>query len=104
MALCWSCNPLCGKCTPPRMVGITCPECGAIAVFDYQMTSQPEPRNCKSCGHDLTWMTVPRAAFCGRYQIECGNPCAQAKQDPAEEGELGTCPSRSVPIAHPEGA
>ena len=103
MALCWSCNPMCGKCTPPSMVGITCPECGAIAAFNYQMTSEPEPRACKKCGYDLTWRTVPVAAFCKRYQIECGNPCMQHKQDAPEDGDIGTCPSRTAPIPRPEG-
>ena len=83
------------------MVGITCPECGTIAVFDYQLTSDPEPRHRTKCGYDLTWMTVPSATFCGRYQIECGNPCGQARKDPSEGVEPGECPSRSVPIPHP---
>ena len=86
------------------MVGVTCPECGTIAVFNYQMTSEPKPQSCKTCGYDLTWQTVPRAKFCGRYQIDCGNPCAQADQDPIENAESKTCPSRNVPIPHPEGA
>jgi len=86
------------------MVGVTCPDCGTIAVFDYQMTPDPEPRSCAKCGCDLTWSTVPRAKCCGRYQIDCGNPCAQANQDPIENTESETCPSRSVPIPHPDEA
>lgn len=103
MALCWSCNPLCGKCTPPRMVGVTCPECGTIAVFNYQLTADPDRQSCAKCGCDLTWMTVPKPAYCKRFQIECGNPCAQARQDVAEGIDAGVCPSRTEPIARPIG-
>ena len=83
------------------MVGVTCPECGTIAVFDYQLTDSPEPRACQKCGHDLTWFTVPKATFCERYRIECGNPCAQAKQEATEDSDIGACPLRIEPIARP---
>jgi len=34
-AMCvWVCDPLCGRCRPPRQKALHCPECGAYNVFD----------------------------------------------------------------------
>ena len=101
MSLCWSCNPLCGTCTPATMVGVTCPQCGKVNVFTCQVTPNPQTRLCATCKADLTWETVPRPKFCNRQGQVCGNPCGQASQEVKEKSDVEECPSWTEPFDRP---
>ena len=92
-----SCQPLCGKCKPPRLKAAHCPECGQENYIGREefliLTELPHRENliekklmerggvewpvCTGCGTDLEdafrAAVVPLA--CTRSAITCGWPC-----------------------------
>lgn len=90
--MCWSCNPICGGCRPPRKRPVKCPECGAYNAFDIERGTE---KLCSKCGADLTEAATPEPLLCKYCGEMCYNPCRKAKQDP-EDGDLRTCTMRST--------
>lgn len=89
-AMCWSCNPICGGCRPPRKRPVKCPECGAFNAVDLERGGR---KLCVKCEADLTELATPKPKVC-RYCGEiCYNPCRKADQDPPG-GEIGRCQVR----------
>lgn len=82
--MCWSCNPICGGCRPPRKKPVKCPDCGTHNVFDIE--ANMANRVCKKCGSDLTELAIPKALECNYSGLICYNPCKKSKQETPEDG------------------
>jgi hypothetical protein len=89
--MCWSCNPYCGGCKPPKPKPIKCPNCH-IYCF-------PEFTSCQRCGTPLPEPAQPVAAFCLHIGAVCAAPCNKHKKAPLE-GQTDSCPWHTPP---PEG-
>lgn len=88
--MCWSCNPLCGSCRPPRKKAVKCPECGAFNAVDIEHGGR---KYCSKCSADLTELAMPTPKICKLCGEICYNPCRKADKEP-EGGELSPCPVR----------
>ncbi len=94
--MCWSCNPLCGGCRPPRKKAVQCPECGTYNVFDIEIQQPPVQRLCKKCGVDLTEAATPKVVQCKRSGLLCANPCRQHTKT-SQDGGLIECQNNTPP-------
>ena len=77
--MCWSCNPICGGCRPPRKRPVKCPECGMFNAVDLEHFSKPNP--CTKCGFDLTDLALPEPVTCTICGEVCYNPCRKGKTE-----------------------
>lgn len=82
ITVCWSCNPYCGGCKPPKPKPIKCPGC---KTFNFG-----EEKNCKRCGAVLPEREPPPTVMCLYIGKLCANPCLRHKKPPGE-GEKATC-------------
>jgi hypothetical protein len=80
--MCWSCNPYCGGCKPPKPKPVKCTQCKAVNF--------PELIHCKRCGALLPEPPKPIPAFCLYTDQMCANPCGRRKKPP-ENGVIQTC-------------
>ena len=80
--MCWSCNPYCGGCKPPKPKPVKCPACN---TFNF-----PELGHCKRCGAVLPEPPKPQPVFCQNIGQMCANPCNRHKKPP-QEGTSPTC-------------
>jgi hypothetical protein len=90
--VCWSCNPYCGGCKPPKAKPVRCPACKAYGF--------PEQKNCKRCGAPLPEPPPPVPVMCLYIGQMCANPCGRHKKTP-EEGLDATC-SYHTPLKEAE--
>ncbi len=81
--MCWSCNPYCGGCKPPKPKPRKCPNCKAYC-FDE------ERKNCPKCGAVLPEHVPPPTVMCLYIGQLCANPCLRHKKAP-EEGTEAAC-------------
>lgn len=82
--MCWSCNPICGGCRPPRKRPVKCPECGAFNAINLEHMARTNP--CSKCGFDLTELATPEPVVCTICDEICYNPCTSGKtEQPVEE-------------------
>jgi hypothetical protein len=86
--MCWSCNPICGGCRPPRKRPAKCPDCNTYNIFDIAGNRMAKPQ-CKKCAADLTQIALPPAMLCAYSNLMCYNPCKKAKSKP--DGESHEC-------------
>lgn len=77
--MCWSCNPYCGGCKPPKPKPVKCPGC--------KMYNFPELTRCKRCGLPLPEPPKPVPLFCLYIGKICANPCLRHKKLPNEDSE-----------------
>lgn len=94
--MCWSCNPRCGGCRPPRQRAVKCPECGTFNLFDIEIRDPVVPRQCKKCALDLTGEATPVPVLCKRSGKPCANPCRQNTKEPGDGG-LVDCKMNTPP-------
>ncbi|HBQ85424.1 MAG TPA: hypothetical protein DD811_02945 [Syntrophomonas sp.] len=87
--MCWSCNPYCGGCKPPKPKPRKCTNCGKFN-FNEQATK------CEKCGADLPELVPPPTVMCLYVGQLCANPCRR-HLTPSDDGELKTCKYRTVP-------
>ncbi len=80
--MCWSCNPYCGGCKPPKPKPRKCPACKA---FNFG-----EEDKCKRCGGPLPERVPPPTVMCLYIGKLCANPCLRHKKSP-EEGTEAVC-------------
>ena len=81
--MCWSCNPYCGGCKPPKEKPVKCPLCN---TFTFR-----ELKNCKKCGAPLPERVPPVPVLCLYIGGEmCANPCGRHKKVP-EDGIAKSC-------------
>lgn len=81
--MCWSCNPICGGCRPPRKRPVKCPDCGAFNAVNLEHVAEANP--CTKCGKDLTELAMPKPVVCSICREICYNPCRKGSNDePAE--------------------
>jgi len=80
--MCWSCNPYCGGCKPPKPRPVRCPFCN---VFNF-----PDRTSCVRCAHTLPPVPRPSPVICLYIGESCANPCQRHKKPPAE-GEDPYC-------------
>jgi hypothetical protein len=87
--MCWSCNPYCGGCKPPKPKPRKCEGCGKYN-FD------PQDTLCRKCGHLLPEVIAPATVMCLYVNGLCANPCRRHLTAP-EDGDTKTCNYRTVP-------
>ena len=102
-----SCNPLCGRCRPRRIVEVGCPQCGAPrsmtreeylvyfglphrrSVLERKIEERggAEAPRCESCGKDLTeaFRGAVAPAPCHLQRVICGFPCGR-RDEPRKDG------------------
>jgi len=102
--MCWSCNPRCGGCRPPRQRAVKSPQCGTFNLFDIEIRDPVVMRHCKKCGLDLTGEATPVAVLCKRSGKPCANPCRQHTKEPGDGGlvdcKMNTPPPGVVWVTH----
>lgn len=86
--MCWSCNPYCGGCKPPKEKPIQCPACG-----HYNF---PELKGCKKCGTALPPPKERPTVMCLYIEKWCANPCNKHKK-PSQDGITKTCKWHTPP-------
>ena len=86
--MCWSCNPYCGGCKPPKPKPIKCPSCGIYSFKDL--------KNCERCGAVMPERESPPTVMCLYIGQLCANPCQKHKKMP-EDGTQGTCSWHTKP-------
>lgn len=94
--MCWACNPVCGRCKPPKQKAATCPSCGAVAFFSKGEVLFAESLPCPKCGEELLGMVAVAPVLCQRSGKWCAWPCGQGDK-PADSG-FADCPY-NTPIA-----
>ncbi len=80
--MCWSCNPYCGGCKPPKPKPVKCPNC---KMFNF-----PELTHCKKCGILLPEPPKPVPSHCLYIGQMCANPCNRRLKPPLED-EVPDC-------------
>lgn len=88
--MCWACNPVCGRCKPPKQKVATCPACGAVAFFSKGEVLSAESLPCPKCGEELLGMVAVAPVLCQRSGKWCAWPCGQGDK-PADSG-FADCP------------
>lgn len=91
--MCWSCNPYCGGCKPPKEKPRACPVCG---TYNF-----PEYKNCKKCGAELPPPPKRPTVMCLYVEDLCANPCNKHKK-PSQDGIVKTCKWRTPPKDAPD--
>lgn len=86
--MCWSCNPYCGGCKPPKPKPIKCPVCNTYTF--------PELIKCKRCGTVLPDLNKPEAVMCLYIGEICTTPCNRHKKA-SLDGLINTCTWHSTP-------
>ena len=87
--MCWSCNPYCGNCKPPKEKPKKCPVCSSYSF--------PEFKNCKKCGALLPESVKPPTLMCLYIGEMCANPCGKRKTAPKDDILLHTCKWHTPP-------
>jgi hypothetical protein len=87
--MCWSCNPYCGNCKPPKEKPRLCVKCHA-ANFDTSLTK------CRKCGADLPARVPPPIVKCKYSGMICANPCGKHKKAPLD-GRILPCKLNTPP-------
>lgn len=77
--MCWSCNPYCGNCKPPKPRPKICPECKTLN-FD----NPEEPMKCKKCGTELPKRPPRPVVDCLFANVICANPCSKYTEPPKD--------------------
>lgn len=80
--MCWSCNPYCGGCKPPKEKPVKCAVCNGYSF--------PELTNCKKCGAVLPERTKRLPVMCLYIEKVCANPCNRHKKAP-DDGQVKIC-------------
>lgn len=96
--MCWACNPVCGRCKPPKQKVATCPSCGAVTFFSKGEILSAESLPCPKCGKELLGMVAVTPVLCERSGKWCAWPCGQSGK-PTDSGPVG-CPY-NTPVAKP---
>ncbi len=96
--MCWSCNPICGGCRPPRIRAIQCPECGGFNACDIEHLE--DVYECESCGADITELAMPEPAICQLCGEICYNPCKRSRT-PLDSG-IQSCQMRVTEPLNPK--
>ncbi len=91
--MCWSCNPICGGCRPPRIRAVQCPECDGFNACDIEHLQ--DSYECEICEADITDLAIPEPAICKMCGEICYNPCKRSRKE-LEDGELIPCQMRVV--------
>ncbi len=72
--MCWTCNPYCGGCKPPKPKPIKCEHCG---TYNFS-----ELKNCRKCRRPLPERQPPEPVMCLYIGEMCANPCQRHKKKP----------------------
>ncbi len=80
--MCWSCNPYCGGCKPPKPKPRKC-SCGKFSFEEKAV-------KCSKCGADLPEIIPPQPVMCLFIGQICANPCKRSTTPP-EGGEVKEC-------------
>lgn len=96
--MCWACNPVCGRCKPPKQKVATCPSCGAAAFFSKGEILSAESLPCPKCGEELLGMVAVAPVLCQRSGKWCAWPCGQSEK-PTDSSPM-ECPY-NTPVAKP---
>lgn len=91
--MCWSCNPICGGCRPPRKRPVKCPACGMFNPIDLEHFTATNP--CSRCGLDLTNDAIPEPIVCSACDEICYNPCRKGKEE-RDQDQKEICRSRKA--------
>lgn len=86
--MCWTCNPYCGGCKPPKEKPIPCPACGY-----YNISGR---KTCKKCGTELPPPKPRPTVQCLYINKLCANPCNRYK-NPPQDGMAKTCKWHTPP-------
>jgi len=89
--MCWSCNPYCGNCKPPKERPIICPQCKKVYI-----NITDEPMKCKKCGSVLPKRPPRPIVNCLYSGLICANPCGKYK-DPPKDGIIKPCKLNTPP-------
>lgn len=87
--MCWSCNPYCGGCKPPKPKPRKCSSCGK---FNFNEKAD----KCEKCGAELPAIVPPATVMCLYVGQLCANPCRRHEKPP-EDGVLKTCNFKTDP-------
>ncbi|NLP45011.1 MAG: hypothetical protein GX351_10355 [Peptococcaceae bacterium] len=89
--MCWSCNPYCGNCKPPKPKPRQCLQCKAYTI-------DPERDYCRKCGAKLPDHVPPPIVKCEYSGMMCANPCGKYKK-PSLDGKYTPCKLNTPPPA-----
>lgn len=81
--MCWTCNPYCGGCKPPKPKPMKCLSCNTYNLSDRE--------TCPKCGQPFPKHPAPTPTMCLYLGQMCGNPCHRHKKLP-DEGVESNCP------------
>ncbi len=87
--MCWSCNPYCGFCKPPKPKPRQCSQCKAYNV-------NPDEKKCRKCGAELPPPVPPPVVQCLYSGMICANPCGKYKK-PSPDGKVIPCKLNTPP-------
>lgn len=91
--MCWSCNPYCGGCKPPKEKPVKCGVCGHYTFFELIY--------CKKCGAALPPPPARPIVLCLYIGAECANPCNKHKK-PSQDGQEKMCKWHTLPNNEPD--
>lgn len=89
--MCWTCNPMCGRCRPASIKTVICPDCGNLTMFDRDVVlDAAQPHVCAKCNRDVSDMLKIDPVECQKSGKWCAYPCGSF-QKPLPEGHFD-CP------------
>ena len=77
--MCWSCNPFCGGCKPPKPRPIKCENCG---TFNFD-----ETETCRKCRQPLPERKKTEPVMCLYIGEMCADSCQRHKIERLETDE-----------------
>ena len=105
--MCWFCNPLCGRCIPPKIKIVACSSCGeSVAILKDEWVGGK--RICKQCGSPIPANAIP-AVHCKTTRLRCAWPCGKAtvkdgRRSPDKTLIGAKCPHNTSVIGFDKGA
>ncbi len=92
--MCWACNPLCGRCKPPKRRRATCFACDASVLFGKEDFLGVGHVACPTCGADIDLTRFLAPVNCRHSGLVCAWPCKRSAEENAGVGEdeAQSCP------------
>ena len=92
--MCWACNPLCGRCKPPKRRQATCFACDTSVLFSKEDFLGAGHVACPTCGADIDLTRFLAPANCRHSGLACAWPCKRSAGEDAgaKEDEAQSCP------------
>lgn len=83
--MCIVCNPMCGRCKPPLLKAVVCPECRKLLTFKKEEALSDQQHICPWCGYEVTSLVKIAPVKCQTSGKWCAYPCGNSHKSNGPE-------------------